>query len=87
MKESPVAIFKRERDLILYLDNRLKRKEVLILLGILLVLVLIQSTFISLSDILSHPSLACCHQILLLEVDRCEKGAFIVGSSILVLMV
>ena len=54
MKEYLIVIFKREKDLVLYLDNRLKRVGVSIFLGILLVLVLVlvQSSHPSLFDLL-----------------------------------
>ena len=85
MKESPVATFRREKDLVLYLGNRKKRVKILILLGILSVLV--QSALSSLFELLSHLSLVHFHQVLLLEVDRCQKGARTTSNSILVLVV
>ena len=46
MKEFPVVTFRREKDLVLYPVNRLKRVRVLILLGTFLVLFLVQSALL-----------------------------------------
>ena len=73
----------RERDSVLYLVSHQRREEVLNHL----VLGLVQSVFPSPSDLRSHLSWVHHHLVLLLKVERWQRGAHCADSSIRVIMV
>ena len=69
-KEDPGVVFKKEKDLVLHLDNHQRRVEVQILLRIPLVRGLIVLAHHDLSNLHNRQSWECHLKVLPLEEDR-----------------